>query len=236
MRAPYLTLIKLISKLTFMSKTILIFFGSPGSGKGTQADLLSQKTGWKKISTGDLLRAEIVSKSDLGKRAEKYVNAGKLVPDKLLIDLVAKSLKQKAEGFIFDGYPRNIKQQNDLSNMFEKCLKKNDQVLSLLVDVSDKEVKQRLSQRRVCSCGSIYHLKYNPPINNGVCDVCHQKLFIRDDDKPKIINHRLKIYHQNIKPVFDYWQQTDKFIKINGEQPIAKIHIEILEKLGKRNS
>ncbi|MDO9399216.1 MAG: nucleoside monophosphate kinase [bacterium] len=212
-------------------KTILIFFGPPGSGKGTQADLLSQKTGWKKISTGDLLRSETALKSPLGKQAEKYMKAGKLVPDKLLIDLVAKSLKQKTEGFIFDGYPRNIEQQKALSNMFEKCLKKNDQVVSLLVDVSDKEIKHRLSQRRVCSCGAIYHLKYNPPINKGICDVCRQKLFIRDDDEPKIINHRLKIYHQNSEPIFDYWQQIGKLIKINGEQPIAKIHKEILQKL-----
>lgn len=212
-------------------KTILIFFGPPGSGKGTQADLLLKENNWKKISTGDLLRAETALKSSLGKQAERYMKAGKLVPDKLIIDLVKKSLKQKVNGFIFDGYPRTYRQLKDLLEMFKKCLKKDDQILTFLVDVSDKEVEHRLSQRRMCSCGSVYHLIYNPPINKGICDVCHQKLFVRDDDKVKVIKNRLEIYHQNIKLILDYWQKAGKLIKINGEQSINKIHQDLIEQL-----
>lgn len=230
-----------------MAKTILIIFGPPGSGKGTQAEMLAQKTGWKKISTGDLFRAEISAKTALGKRVEKYLKAGKLVPDKLTINLVEKGLKQKAGGFIIDGFPRNSKQLKNLLAIFEKLLKKNDVVFALEVAVSDREVKQRLSKRRICSCGAVYHLIYNPPINQGVCDICGEKLFIRNDDKPKVISDRLKIYRKQGSPLLDYWQKQGspheirrsrseaisrgKLIKINGEQAIKKIHEEIMEKL-----
>ncbi len=214
-----------------MPKTIIIFFGPPGSGKGTQAEMLSQKTGWEKISTGDLFRAEISAGTKLGKLADKYLKAGRLVPDKLTIDLVAKSLQQKASGFILDGFPRNKGQLKDLLIVFNKAFKKNDQVYAIEVVVSDKEVKQRLSQRRVCGCGSVYHLTYNPPINQRVCDICGQKLFIRNDDKPKVITRRLKVYHREGEGVLDYWRKQAKLIKINGEQPIKKIHEEIMGKL-----
>ncbi|MDD4901501.1 MAG: nucleoside monophosphate kinase [Patescibacteria group bacterium] len=221
-----------------MPKNIIIFFGPPGSGKGTQAELLARKTGlptgqagWKKISTGDLLRAEIAAKTTLGKNVEKYLKTGKLVPDQMTIKLMENSLKQKAAGFIFDGFPRNSRQLKALLAILESLLKKNDQVRAIEVAVSDKEVKERLGLRRMCACGAVYHLKYNPPIAEGICDICHQELFTRNDDKPKVIAHRLKVYHQDGKPLLDYWQKQGKLIKINGEQPIKKIHEEIVEKL-----
>jgi len=214
-----------------MAKIILFFLGPPGSGKGTQINLLSQKTGWKKISIGDLLRAEVVLKSKLGKQVEKLQKTGNLVPDKLLINLVSKSLNQKTNGLIFDGYPRDMGQLRSLLNIFKKYLKKNDQALTLLITINDKEVKQRLSQRRMCACGAVYHLKYNPPINKNICDICSKKLFIRNDDKLKVVEHRLKVYYKNIKPVLDYWQKIGKLIKINGEQNINKIHKDISAKL-----
>ncbi|MBI2459327.1 MAG: nucleoside monophosphate kinase [Parcubacteria group bacterium] len=214
-----------------MPKTIIIFFGPPGSGKGTQAQMLAQKTEWKKISTGDLFRAEIAAGTEAGKLADKYIKAGKLVPDKIVFGLVEKSLKQKTAGFIFDGFPRNKKQLNELLAFFKKILKKNDQVYALEVAVSDEEIKQRLSQRRMCACGKVYHLVYNPPINKDICDICGGRLFIRNDDKPKVITHRLKIYHSQSKFMTDYWQKQGRLIKIDGEQPIKKIHEEIMEKL-----
>jgi len=214
-----------------MSKTVIIFFGPPGSGKGTQAELLVKKTGWKKISTGDLLRFEVAAGTKLGKLANKYLGKGKLVPDRLLIDLVDKGLRGRARGFIFDGYPRNLKQLKDLLLMFKKRIKLSDPVYAFLVAVSDAEVKQRLGERRSCACGAVYHLKYNPPINDGICDICGKKLFTRNDDKPKVIAHRLKVYHQQGKPIIDYWQKQGKLIGINGEQPIAKIHEEIMARL-----
>ncbi|MDP2736454.1 MAG: nucleoside monophosphate kinase [bacterium] len=214
-----------------MSKTIIIFFGPPGSGKGTQAEMLTLKAGWKKISTGDLFRSEISSGTKLGKLADKYMKAGKLVPDKVTLTLVEQGLKQKASGFIFDGFPRNKKQLNDLLVIFKKFFKKNDQVYAIEVAVGDKEVKQRLSQRRMCVCGKVYHLVYNPPINAGVCDICGGKLFIRNDDKPKVIAHRLRVYHHDGEPILDYFKKQGKIIKIDGEQAIKKIHEEIMEKL-----
>jgi len=197
-----------------MQKKIIIFFGPPGSGKGTQAEMLAKKTGWKKISTGDLFRAEIAAGTKLGKLADKYIKAGKLVPDKATVILVEQGLKQKASGFIFDGFPRNKKQLSELLLIFKKILKKNDRVYALEVAVSDKEVKQRLSRRRMCACGKVYHLVYNPPINNGVCDICGGKLFIRNDDKPKVIAHRLKLYHSESEPIFDYWQKQGSLREI----------------------
>jgi len=214
-----------------MPKTIIIFFGPPGSGKGTQAEMLTKKTDWKKISTGDLFRAEIAAGTKLGKSADKYIKAGKLVPDKVTISLVEKNLKQKASGFIFDGFPRNRRQLNDLSVVFKNVLKKNDIVYAIEVAVGDSEVRQRLGKRRVSSCGAVYHLVYNPPINEGICDICGDKLLIREDDKPKVIARRLKLYHGESEPILDYWHKQGKLIKINGEQPIKKIHEEIMGKL-----
>ena len=214
-----------------MSKNIIIFFGPPGSGKGTQAEMLERKTDWKKISTGDLFRSEIAAGTKFGKSADKYLKAGKLAPDKITVKLVEQGLKQKASGFIFDGFPRNKKQLSQLLDLFKKTLKKNDKIYAIEVAVSDKEVKQRLGQRRMCACGKVYHLVYNPPINAGICDICGSKLFIRNDDKPKVISHRLKIYHHEGEPILDYWQKQGKLIKIDGEQPIKKIHGEIMQKL-----
>lgn len=214
-----------------MSKNIIIFFGPPGSGKGTQAEMLAKITDFKKISTGDLFRSEIAAKTKIGKMVEKYIIIGKLVPDKITVKLVEGSLKQKTSGFIFDGFPRNKKQLIELHGLLKKTLKKNDQVYAIEVAVSDKEVKQRLGQRRMCTCGRVYHLVYNPPINTGVCDICGGKLFVRNDDKSKVISHRLKIYHHEGEPILDYWQKQGKLIKIDGEQPIKKIHGEIMQNL-----
>lgn len=214
-----------------MPRTIIIFFGPPGSGKGTQAEMLAQATGWKKISTGDLLRSEVAAKTRLGKLADKYLKAGKLVPDKLLINLIAAGLKKKGSGFIFDGYPRNKRQLKDLLAIFKRTGKLSDRIFALEVAVSGKEVKQRLGQRRLCGCGAVYHLTYNAPINQGVCDICGGKLFTRNDDKPKVIARRLKVYHQAGELALGYFKKQGKLIKINGEQPIKTIHQEIMDKL-----
>jgi len=214
-----------------MPKIIIIFFGPPGSGKGTQAELLAKKTGWKKISTGDLFRAEIAAKTALGRRVEKYLKAGKLAPDKLTVSLVEKNLRQPVSGFIFDGFPRNRRQLKALLDLFKKIIKTDDAIYALEVAVSDSEVKRRLGQRRMCACGLVYHLVYNPPISAGVCDICGGKLFTRNDDKPKVIAGRLKIYHRQGAPLLDYWRKQGRLIKINGEQAIKKIHEEIMEKL-----
>lgn len=217
-----------------MAKKILIFFGAPGSGKGTQSDLLANKTKLTKITTGDLLRSEVAAGSVLGKKAKGYMQKGVLVPDSLIKDMILKRLESASKsGYIFDGYPRNLKQLEDLEEIFAKIVKKNDLVYGIEVAVSDSEVKRRLGGRRACVCGAVYHLKYNPPKKTGKCDVCGKKLFIRKDDKPKVISNRLKVYHNESEPVLDYFRKGGNLIKINGEQSIAKIHRDIMGKLKK---
>ncbi len=214
-----------------MPKTIIIIFGPPGSGKGTQSEMLSKKTDWKKISTGDLLRAEIAAGTELGKSAGKLVKAGKLVPDKIVVNLVKKSLNKKMAGFVFDGFPRNKTQLNELLAILKNFFKKNYKIFALEIVVSDNEALHRIGQRIMCACGKVYHLAYNAPINEGICDICGGKLFVRNDDKPKVIAGRLKNYHHDCKPLFDYFKKYEEFIKIDGEQAIKKIHEEIVEKL-----
>ena len=216
-----------------MVKTIIIFFGPPGSGKGTQADRLAEKTGWRNIAVGELLRQEQLKGTKLGRQAAKYMAVGKLFTDGLIKDLVAKHLKRKPipAGIIFDGYPRQASQHQDLLALLKNWSGKNDRVYALEIAISDREVKQRLTARRSCSCGAVYHLKYNPPKVKNFCDLCGQKLFIRVDDRPAVIDRRLKLYHQQIKPLLNYYQKQKRLIKINGQQPIKKVHQEINKKL-----
>lgn len=219
-----------------MLKIILIIFGPIGSGKGTQAEMLAQKTNWKKISTGDLFRQELKLKSNLGKQAKKYMSVGQLVPDDLTKKIVVKHVKlnYRKSGFIFDGYPRNKKQLDDLLEFFKYYFKES-LIYALEVAVRDKESRHRIGGRLSCSCGAVYHIDYNPPKKDKICDICKRKLFIRFDDKPKAISQRLNIYHNQVEPLFNYWRKRNRLIKIDGEQPIAKIHKDIIIKLRKLN-
>lgn len=223
----------------YWGKPVIIFFGPAGSGKGTQADLLVKKTGWHKITMGELLRREIRLKTNLGRKARKYLLKGVLVPDNLTNKLLIKHLlkSKSAKGLIFDGYPRSYNQLNNLLSLLKKTIYKNvdlnsiTKFFSIFLQVSDKEVKQRLGNRRSCSCGAVYHLKYKPSKLKEICDFCGGKLIIRDDDKPKAIAARLKVFHHQVKPVLNYFRKNNKLITINGEQSIAKIHGDIMIKL-----
>lgn len=210
-------------------KIIFIFFGPPGSGKGTQADMLAKKFKIPRISTGDLLRDEIKRKTKIGKEVEKILAKGRLVADNVTEKILFKRIKGKdaGEGFILDGFPRNIKQQNNLM----RAIGKKGKGLAVLVDVSDKEVKARLGGRRMCVCGATYHLKYNPPKKKNICDLCAGKLFIREDDKPAVISDRLKLYYKEIAPVLKYWERAEKLVEINGEQSIKAVQEDILKEL-----
>jgi adenylate kinase len=192
--------------------------------------MLSKKNKLPTISTGELLRREIKDKTILGKRVENIISQGKYVSDGIITKIIFKRIKNKdaRKGYIFDGFPRNKKQLNSLIknlNLGEA------EVLAILVDVSDKEVKSRLGGRRVCNCGATYHIKFNPPKKKGVCDSCGSKLFIRDDDRPSVITNRLKIYHRETDPILDYWEKNDKLIGINGEQSIKKVQQDIIKRL-----
>ncbi|MDP3042844.1 MAG: nucleoside monophosphate kinase [bacterium] len=224
-------------------KTFLIFFGPPGSGKGTQADMLAKKLNLPVVSPGELLRHEEDSNTAIGRKIKPIIDSGKLVPDEIIEKIILKCFKRfdARAGIVFDGYPRKRAQLDFLIKKLEKIAGKpacrqgrQDYVRAILINVSDKEVKRRLGGRRVCDCGAAYHLIYNPPKKSGLCDLCGKKLYIRYDDKPKLIADRLKLYHQKIKPLLDYFEKSDKLIEIDGEQNINQVQNNIIKELAER--
>ena len=215
------------------NKVVLIFFGPPGSGKGTQAEILSEKIKLPIISPGNLLRHEIEKKTKQGKLAEKYVHVGKLVPVEIIEEIMNKRLKKNDldKGFILDGYPRNKKQLVLLNNKFLKFIKTDDIVRAIHIDVGNKEILYRMGGRRVCDCGDTYHLKFNPPKKKGICDECGKKLYIRDDDRPIVVKKRLKSFYKDTDPIIDFYKKEGKLIVINGEQSIKKVHSDLMKKI-----
>ena len=196
----------------------IVIFGPPGSGKGTQADLLAKAYGLEHISTGNLLRREVELNTPLGKQVNKILSAGELVSDEIVNELVLskiKSLYKAKRGFVLDGYPRNLSQAKTLA-----VVKLN---FAFLIQVSDEEVIERIANRVVCSCGMTYNLKTNPPRQPDVCDKCGSKLVRRDDEDKEVIKNRLKIYHEQIDPILDFYQQQGILHKIDGEQTIENV-------------
>jgi len=209
-----------------MSKKIIIFYGAPGSGKGTQAQKLCEKFNFPTISTGDLLRHEVKKKSSLGQKVSSFIQEGKLVPDEIIFQIMEKRLAEKdaQHGVIFDGFPRTINQQEYI---IENLVNENDDLIAFLIDVGDREVERRLGGRRMCDCGATYHIDFNPPQEEGICDNCGKKLYIRDDDKLEVIQERMRQYHAYMDKMLTYWKNKDNFIKINGEQSIQDVENDI---------
>jgi len=205
-----------------------IIFGPQGSGKGTQADILSDKLKIPHISTGDIFRENIKNQTGLGQKAKKYMDVGQLVPDDIVIEMIKDRLDQAdcGQGFILDGYPRTIPQAEALDRII-----KIDKVV-MEVWISDEESIKRLSGRRTCpKCGAIYHLAFNPPQKENKCDKCGSALIVREDDSEPVIRKRLSQYHEQTEPLKEYYQKQGKLIKIDGMPPIAEVTKEILEKL-----
>ncbi|MBL7147979.1 MAG: nucleoside monophosphate kinase [Nanoarchaeota archaeon] len=194
----------------------LILIGPQGSGKGTQADLISNKYKIPHISAGNILLDNIKLNTKLGKLAKPYYNKGKLVPIGIVSDLIKNRIKKKDcdKGFILDGYPRTLEQ----ANLLEK-ITKIDKVLVLTLP--REKVYERISKRYMCECGANYHVIYKPSKIKGVCDKCGGKLFRREDDTIPVIKKRLDIYEKETKPLIEHY--GDKVIKINGDQPIPKV-------------
>jgi len=210
----------------------IILLGPPGSGKGTQAKLLSKKYSIPHIAMGDILREEVAKKTPLGKKVNVYMSKGELVPDEIVIEVLKKRLQEAdcVDGFILDGFPRTLNQAKALDNMLNELNLKIDAVI--YIEVPDEEIMKRLSLRRTCKvCGRIYNLHYNPPKQDGKCDVCGGELIIRDDDKPEVIKNRLKVYNDQTKPLVDYYETHKLLIRINGVDPIDKVFQQIVEKL-----
>ncbi len=203
----------------------IILLGPPGSGKGTQAALLSGKLKAPHISTGDILRA--AKGTELGNRAAEYMNRGELVPDSVLIEMIRDRLSQAdcAEAFILDGYPRTIPQADALADILAGLDRRLDLVLN--IEVPDAELITRLSARRVCECGATYHLIFNPPEKEGVCDRCGKRLYHRDDDKEESIRNRLSVYKKQTQPLIDYYRNLGLLAAIDGSGSIEQISGEI---------
>ena len=206
----------------------LILFGPPGAGKGTQAERLRADFQLPYIATGDMLRANVSQQTELGKQAKGFMDAGDLVPDDLIIAMARDRLEQPdaADGFILDGFPRNIEQAEDLAEMLSALGRRV--TAALLIDVPDEEVVRRLSGRRVCvKAGHNYHVEFDPPKREGVCDQDGSRLVQRDDDKPEVIEHRLAVYHEKTKPLVAYYDEQGLLRRIDGTRPPAAVNDHI---------
>lgn len=206
--------------------------GPPGAGKGTQAEFIAAHLSVPKISTGDLFRANVGQGTPLGLEAKKYMDAGQLVPDEVTINMVAARLAEPdaADGFLLDGFPRNVPQAEVLDEMLSKLGVALDVVLELVVD--NDEVVRRLSGRRTChGCGKIWHVEYDPTDKAGVCDRCGGELFQRDDDKPETIQRRLEVYAEQTAPLVDFYGGQGKLVGIDATGPVEDITARAVDAL-----
>jgi len=207
----------------------ITIMGPPGGGKGTQAKILSEKLGIPHISTGAIIRSAIREKTELGKVAEDYISNGQLVPDKLVIDMVSKRLSEKdcENGYILDGFPRTLPQADAMDEIGIEL----DYALNLLV--SDAVIVDRLGGRRECKvCAAPYHVKFNPPEKEGVCDKCGGVLITRADDVPDTIRQRLSVYHSETEPLIDFYNKKDILVNVTGRDLIEDTTDAVLEALG----
>jgi len=195
----------------------LILMGAPGAGKGTQSSKISAKYNIPAVSTGDMLRAAVKAGTKLGISAKEYMDAGKLVPDEVVVGIIKDHLSTEAcaNGFILDGFPRTIPQAEALEKMGVKI----DVVLS--IEVPDEKIIARMSGRRVCACGASYHVEYIKPQVDGVCDKCGGQLYIRDDDREETVANRLKTYHAQTEPLKDFYSERGNLICVEGQEEVA---------------
>ncbi|MFO7881573.1 MAG: adenylate kinase [Kosmotogaceae bacterium] len=210
----------------------IVLLGPPGAGKGTQAKMISERFGIPHISTGDMLREAISSKSELGKRVSDIVERGDLVPDDLMIKLVKNRISEEdaSDGFILDGFPRTTIQAESLRDMLKEMGDKID--CAIFIDVSEKIVVERISSRRVCSnCGKVYNLLSLKPKNNCICDECGSELIQRDDDKPETVRERYEVYVKNTKSVVEYYESQGKLKKFDGSKDIDELKDSIISYL-----
>ena len=206
----------------------IIMLGAPGAGKGTHAKKITEKFGIPAISTGDIFRENIKNGTELGKKAKEYMDAGNLVPDELVCDLVVDRLKQDdcKNGYILDGFPRTIPQAEALT----AALAKDDDAIdyALEIFIEDQAIIDRMSGRRVCkSCGATYHVVNIPPKTEGVCDECDGELIVRDDDAPETVKKRLEVYHEQTAPLIDYYKKQGILKVIDGAKGLDTCFDEI---------
>ena len=206
----------------------LIFLGAPGAGKGTQAEIIAAELKIPTISTGNIIREALANGTDMGLKAKAFIEAGKLVPDDVVIGIIKDRLAADdcSNGFILDGFPRTIPQAEALDNMGIII----DKVVD--IDVPDENIVNRMSGRRVCkACGSSYHIENKKPKVDGVCDACGGELQIRKDDAPETVLDRLNVYHEQTEPLKDYYAKCGKLRSVEGTAPIKEITASILKVL-----
>ena len=211
-----------------MAELNLILFGPPGAGKGTQATRLQDDFQLPFISTGDMLRANVKQETPLGRQAKAYMDAGDLVPDDLIVAMAGERLQDDdaEDGFILDGFPRTLDQATALDKQLSELARRVTAVL--LIDVPDEEVIRRLSGRRVCvKSGHNYHVEFDPPKHEGVCDQDGSRLIQRDDDKPDVIENRLHVYHEQTEPLVAYYDEQGLLRRIDGTRPATEVHDHI---------
>ena len=207
----------------------LILLGAPGAGKGTQAELLVEKLGIVTISTGNMLREAIANGTELGKQVKTYMDGGLLVPDELILGIIAERVTKPdcANGFILDGVPRTLAQAEALDAKGVRI----DHVVSIEID--DSVIEGRMTGRRVCGkCGASYHITANPPKTEGICDQCGSELMIRKDDAPETVRKRLAVYHETTEVLKDYYAKTGKLCLVEGNQSIEGALQDILKAIG----
>lgn len=196
----------------------LIFLGAPGAGKGTQAEVVSDKLAIPAISTGNIIRAALKEQTEMGIKAKEYIENGQLVPDDVVIGIIKERLAADdcKNGFILDGFPRTVPQAEALDEMGVEI----DKVIN--IDVPDEKIVKRMSGRRVCKdCGASYHLEYKKPLKDGVCNACGGELVQRTDDKPETVNDRLKVYHEQTEPLIEYYRNKGKLVTVEGQEEVA---------------
>ena len=211
----------------------LIMLAAPGAGKGTQAKKIAEKYGIPHISTGDIFRANIANGTELGNKAKSYMEKGMLVPDELTCDLVVDRIAQDdcTNGYVLDGFPRTIPQAYALKEALKKMGVTIDYAIN--VEVPDENIVSRMSGRRAClACGCTYHVEFNAPKTEGVCDVCGAKLVLRDDDKPETVSKRLEIYHEQTQPLIDFYKNEGVLVEVDGTQNLEVVFQNITGILG----
>ena len=211
----------------------IIMLGAPGAGKGTQAKKIAAKYGIPHISTGDIFRANIKGGTELGMKAKTFMDQGMLVPDEITIGMLMDRIHEAdcAKGYVLDGFPRTIPQAESLTEALKGMNESIDYAVN--VDVQDENIVNRMGGRRACvACGATYHIQFNAPKTEGICDTCGEKLVLRDDDKPETVQKRLNVYHEQTQPLIDYYEKAGVLKEVDGTKNMEEVFNDIVDILG----
>lgn len=211
----------------------IIMLGAPGAGKGTQAKKIAAKYGIPHISTGDIFRANIKGGTELGMKAKTFMDQGMLVPDEITIGMLMDRIHEAdcVKGYVLDGFPRTIPQAESLTEALKGMNESIDYAVN--VDVPDENIVNRMGGRRACvACGATYHVQFNAPKAEGICDTCGEKLVLRDDDKPETVQKRLNVYHEQTQPLIDYYEKAGVLKEVDGTKNMEDVFNDIVAILG----